>query len=84
MNGSVALPDPVLHALAMLQLPREHALFVGDSTHDMFAGKAAGVTIAAATWGPFSRNELAAASPDYWLQSMRDLRPVIELLERRA
>ena len=77
------LADPVLYALAELQLPRGQALFVGDSTHDMLAGKAAGVTTAAATWGPFSAEALSVAAPDYWLHSMSDLPPLIEVLEQR-
>ncbi|MEP6766114.1 MAG: HAD-IA family hydrolase [Gemmatimonadaceae bacterium] len=78
------LGDPVLYALEQLQIAAGHALFVGDSTHDMHAGKAAGVTTAAALWGPFSRDELATANPDYWLNSMDDLQPVILKLEGRA
>ena len=44
------LADPVLYALEQLKIDRDHALFVGDSTHDMHSGKAAGVTTAAACW----------------------------------
>ena len=49
------------------------ALFVGDSPHDMHAGRAAGVTTAAALWGPFSREELDVAAPDHWLQGFHEL-----------
>lgn len=76
------LPDPVLYALDQLHMPRERALFVGDSTHDMFAGKAAGVLTAAATWGPFSRAELTSAEPSFWLDNLLELRPLVEMLER--
>ena len=78
------LPDPVWHAVDALQMPREHALFVGDSTHDMFAGKAAGVLTAAATWGPFSSAELTTAAPSFWLANMRELQPLVERLEQEA
>ncbi|MBC8085691.1 MAG: HAD-IA family hydrolase [Phycisphaerae bacterium] len=78
------LPDPVWHALNGLQIPRERALFVGDSTHDMFAGRAAGVHTAAATWGPFSREELITAEPSFWLDNMLKLKPLVEHLEQAA
>lgn len=76
------LPDPVWHALDAVDVPRSRALFVGDSTHDMIAGRAAGVTTAAALWGPFSREELEMSQPDHWLASMNDLIPIIEAMER--
>lgn len=78
------LPDPVWFAVDQLQMPRESALFVGDSTHDMFSGKAAGVLTAAATWGPFSRAELESAEPSFWLDRMLELKPLVEELERRS
>ncbi|MGV3710352.1 MAG: HAD family hydrolase [Gemmatimonas sp.] len=78
------LPDPVLFALEALSLPASSAVFVGDSTHDMHAGKAASVRTAAATWGPFSTEELEAAHPTWWLGSMGELRPIIEAMEQEA
>jgi pyrophosphatase PpaX len=66
-------PEPVLAALAALGARPEEALFVGDSPHDIEAGKAAGVATAAATWGPFARGELARLAPDYLLDAPTDL-----------
>ena len=60
-------PAPVLEALDRLGAAAGGALFVGDSPHDMRAGRAAGVRTAAALWGPFSREALARESPDRWL-----------------
>ncbi len=74
------LPDPVLLALDRLGLPAHGALFVGDSPHDMHAGRAAGVRTAAAQWGPFSREELAVAAPDYWMTSMTELPGIVATL----
>lgn len=74
------LPDPVHLALERLGARAEHALFVGDSPHDMHAGRAAGVRTAAALWGPFSREELAESQPTYWLQHFRELPAVIAAL----
>jgi pyrophosphatase PpaX len=78
------LPDPVLFALDQLRVPAARALFVGDSTHDMHSGRAANVKTAAAKWGPFSTEELRVTSPDFWLDSMLDLMPIIERLESEA
>lgn len=78
------LPEPVWYAVDQLQMSRDRALFVGDSTHDMHAGKAAGVLTAAATWGPFSRAELEVAEPSFWLEGMLALKPVIEQLEAQS
>jgi pyrophosphatase PpaX len=66
-------PEPVLRALAEIQVAPEQALFVGDSVFDIMAGQAAGTKTGAALWGPFPREELASLRPDYMLESMRDL-----------
>ena len=60
-------PAPVFKAVDLLQVRLDRTLFVGDSPHDMAAGRAAGVTTAAALWGPFERAQLAPHSPDHWL-----------------
>jgi pyrophosphatase PpaX len=61
-------PEPVLKALAALGASTEGAVLIGDSAHDIEAGHGAGVATAAVTWGPFSRETLEAARPDYWLE----------------
>ncbi len=71
------LPDPVVLALDRLGLSASQALFVGDSPHDMFAGRAAGVATAAAQWGPFTRAELAVADPTFWMSALRELPDVV-------
>jgi pyrophosphatase PpaX len=73
-------PEPVLKALELLGLgdAAGEVLFVGDSPHDLVAGRAAGVATAGALWGPFSRAELEVAHPHYWvddLVSVLTLRP---------
>ncbi len=74
-------PEPVRFALSQLGgIPPARALFVGDSTHDMHAGRAAGVATAAATWGPFSREALAVTEPTHWLGSFPEVRGLVERL----
>lgn len=63
-------PEPVQTALRHLgEADPGKAVFVGDSTHDMRAGRAAGVGTAAALWGPYTRAQLEATKPDFWLAS---------------
>ncbi|MEO8029497.1 MAG: HAD-IA family hydrolase [Gemmatimonadota bacterium] len=69
--------EPVDQALARLGSSAADAIFVGDSIHDIHSGHAAGVTTAAALWGPFSRDELAPSGPDFWLTRPGDLLPLL-------
>ncbi len=66
-------PEPVLTALERLGAAAGGAVFIGDSRHDIECGRAAGVTTAAALWGPFDRSHLADLHPDYWLERPEDL-----------
>jgi len=66
-------PEPVETAMALLGADPATTVYVGDSIHDMVSGRAAGVRTAAALWGPFGREHLAGAVPDYWLESPADL-----------
>ncbi|HET6229090.1 MAG TPA: HAD-IA family hydrolase [Longimicrobiaceae bacterium] len=66
-------PEPVLFALDRLGVQPHEAIFIGDSPHDMAAGKAAGTRTAAALWGPFPRATLAAESPDVFLDLPDDI-----------
>jgi pyrophosphatase PpaX len=68
-------PEPVLRALSELGLTDrpEETLFVGDSPHDLVAGRAAGVRTAAVSWGPFARTDLEAVAPDYWITEWAEL-----------
>lgn len=62
-------PEPVCEALTRLDVSATETVFIGDSPYDCMAGKAAGVSTAAALWGPFSREALEPHEPDYWLES---------------
>ena len=75
-------PDPVLHALAQLDIGVQSALFVGDSPHDVRAGRAAGVATVACLWGPFPKSQLELAQPGFWAASIDDVQGIIEGFER--
>lgn len=71
------LPDPVHHALGRLGARADTAFFVGDSTHDMHAGNAAGVHTVAALWGPYSREQLSSASPRHWANDITEVLAIV-------
>ena len=73
LEASKPSPEPVLTALARLGAEPGNTLFIGDSPHDIAAGRDAGTTTAACLWGPFAREQLAAERPDHWLASFSDL-----------
>jgi pyrophosphatase PpaX len=73
LEASKPSPEPVHAALAVLGESPASTLFVGDSPHDIAAGRNAGTTTAACLWGPFSRQQLAVEHPDHWLASFADL-----------
>lgn len=66
-------PEPVLRAMELLGADPGSTVYVGDSTHDMESGRAAGVWTAAVLWGPFGRPDLERTDPDYWLERPADL-----------
>jgi len=66
-------PEPVERACRLLGVSPKDAIFVGDSPHDLVAGRRAGAITAAAGWGPFPHDTLQAETPDHWLSSPDDL-----------
>ncbi len=74
-------PEPLLTALQRLRVEPHEAVYVGDSAHDMVAGRAAGMKTIAAGWGPFPRTELEREHPDWIAESLSDL---LEIFDGRA
>ena len=71
-------PDPVLLAIELLKADPKSTVFVGDSPHDMAAGRSAGVDTAAVMWGPFPRDWLAPHEPTHWVEEppqLLEIRP---------
>ncbi|MGB7211961.1 MAG: HAD-IA family hydrolase [Gemmatimonadales bacterium] len=71
-------PEPVLKAMTLIGATAESTIYIGDSTHDMESGRAAGVQTAAVLWGPFTRKDLLRTAPDHWLERPAQL---LELLK---
>jgi pyrophosphatase PpaX len=57
-------PEPLLLAASKGRLAAERCVYVGDSIHDMAAGKAAGMKTIGVLWGPSPREELVRAGAD--------------------
>ncbi len=66
-------PAPVHACLRQLGTEPREALFVGDSPHDIAAGRSAGTHTAACLWGPFERSRIEQERPTWWLDSFDDL-----------
>jgi phosphoglycolate phosphatase len=70
-------PEPLWEALRLLGAAPERALMVGDSLADIHAARAAGVRVAAVTYGFRPADELRAASPDFVFNTITDLWEVL-------
>jgi pyrophosphatase PpaX len=57
-------PEPVERAIALLRSTAADAIFVGDSPHDVEAGRAAGVYTVGVSWGAFTREEMERSGAD--------------------
>jgi pyrophosphatase PpaX len=66
-------PEPLLEAARRGGVEPSTAIYIGDSTHDIVAGRAAGMRTAAVLWGPFDREVLEAAGPDVLVSAPADL-----------
>jgi pyrophosphatase PpaX len=70
-------PEPVQKAVQQLGADPATTIYVGDSIHDLHSGRGAGVLTGAVLWGPFRREELEPAEPDFWLETPEDLKRLL-------
>jgi pyrophosphatase PpaX len=71
-------PEPLLHALRLLDADPREAAYVGDSPFDVAAAKAAGCTAIAVTWGGIhSEERLAEERPDALVRDPEELLGVL-------
>ena len=66
-------PEPLLKALDQINAATHEAIYVGDSIHDIAAGRAANIATVAAAWGPFPKADLEALKPDHLLDEPGEL-----------
>jgi phosphoglycolate phosphatase len=72
-------PKPVLQTLAMLSLRPENAIMVGDSDYDIEAGRAAGVSTVAVSYG--YRDVSVLQNADFIIDDIRELPPKVTILD---
>lgn len=77
-------PEPVERALALLRAAPADAIFVGDSPHDVEAGRAAGVYTVGVTWGAFTRDEMERSGADDVIHRIDDLPPLVTRFRQPA
>lgn len=76
-------PEPSLKGLELLGLPGEQVLAIGDTPYDLLSAREAGCHTAAVAYTVFGReNLLRLVTPDYWLDTMPDLLPLLDRLEQ--
>ncbi|RSD25132.1 pyrophosphatase PpaX [Mesobacillus subterraneus] len=70
-------PEPLLKALDLLGSSPERAIMVGDNHHDILGGKNAGTKTAGVSWSIKGREHLEEYKPDYILENMADILPIL-------
>jgi len=71
-------PEPLLKGLELAgDVPKDKAVYVGDSPFDVQAAKAAGLRSVAVSWGAFSVDTLREAEPDHLVP---DIDAVVDVL----
>jgi len=65
--------EKISHALSKYGVSPSQTYYIGDTTGDIAEAKAAGVVSVAAAWGWHSREKLAAASPDFLIDTPHGL-----------
>ncbi|MFC2068215.1 HAD family hydrolase, partial [Chloroflexota bacterium] len=76
-------PDGLIKCLRELGLSAEECIFVGDSSLDIMAGRAAGVRTVAIYNGVASKEALAEQEPDCILDDLSLLLPYLNELQKR-
>ena len=75
--------DSIRAIIKKNQLKARETAFAGDMTHDIEAGKKAKVKTIAVTWGYQDRERLATANPDYIIDSITELKRIINLSSKK-
>lgn len=74
---------PLLLAAQRMGVDIRRCCYVGDSPHDMNAGRAAGAVTVAALWGPF-RDRVTEPDPDFAIENLSELVGILELLRQKG
>lgn len=74
-NGFGLKPEPgmLLHILERLNVSKDQAVLVGDSTNDIDGGHNAGIRVCAVGYGMGNRGKMAACKPDWFIERPEEL-----------
>lgn len=74
-------PDPegIQRVLTTFGVRPDHTLMVGDTVGNLRASRAAGVPMAAVLWDSYDRVRLAEAGPEYWFETVDQLRVWLDI-----
>ncbi|MBI4401074.1 MAG: HAD-IA family hydrolase [Nitrospirae bacterium] len=74
-NGYGLKPEPgmLLKILAALNVSKERAILIGDSTNDINGGHNAGIRVCAVGYGMGNRERMAACRPDWFIEKPEEL-----------
>ena len=74
-DGFGLKPEPgmLLHILEQLNIKKDRAVLVGDSTNDINAAHNAGIRVCAVGYGMGNRNKMAFCRPDWFIEQPQDL-----------
>jgi len=67
-------PEGIHYILESLNVKPQNTLMIGDSTHDVEAGKAAGTFTCAVSYGYRSDGQLRASGPDLMIKAFAELK----------
>lgn len=70
-------PAPLLHGARVLGADPASCVYVGDATVDILAARAAGMASVAVPWGAGLREDLLAAQPDHFCESIPQLQELL-------
>jgi phosphoglycolate phosphatase len=74
-NGYGLKPEPgmLLKVLDMLQVEKDRAVLIGDSTNDINGGHNAGIRVCAVGYGMGNREKMMACQPDWFIEQPEEL-----------
>lgn len=70
-------PDTVFEALRILNIPKEQAVYVGDSEVDIATAANAGMQCITVTWGFRTRKEQEEAGADLFVEKPEEIIPCL-------
>lgn len=76
--------EPLLKACELMGgIDPTHTIMVGDATYDILCGNKAGAYTVGVNYSMISQDVLKAANPDFMVDNLRELLPIIEKLNEK-